>query len=51
MGAMRKRGNGLFVAAGLALGLVQSARDPLSCDVLGRTVQGEARNAACCRCK
>jgi len=49
MGAMRKRGNGLFVAAGLALRLVQGGRDPVSCDVLGRTVrakQGMLRGAS-----
>jgi len=43
---MTKRGNGLIVGAALALKLVQSTRDPVSHDVLERTVQGEARNAA-----
>lgn len=51
MGAMTKRGNGLFVGAGLALKLVQRARDPVSYDMLDQAVQGEARNAAWSKCK
>jgi len=43
---MTKRGNGLIVGAAVALELDQDTRDPMSYDVLERTVQGEARNAA-----